>query len=242
MSLHQIKGPVQNKEPSFLVRVASFQKGLALVSITPDIEQWLKQAGYEYHCFISYPRVANKEMRECAQQVKQAIINDLSLSIDEPKVFLDESSIPGGTAWEQKLKEALCQSVSMAALCAGIYYRPKHKWCGLEWAAMDSLCERRLPGSHLRTIIPLIVKVESSIPEVVLKTQCIDISSVMLQGRRYFNTKEFRGRIKEVVRHIEAVAVAIAANQARSNCKKFQFPTISAFTNWQPVEQPAPFY
>ena len=212
------------------------------MAITPDIEQWLVKAGYQYHCFISYPRVPNKEIVECAQRVKEAIENDLALSVSDPKVFLDESSIQGGTDWEGKLNEALCRSVSMAALCAGIYYHPKHKWCGLEWAAMDYLCERRLPGSNLRTIIPLIVKVEPSIPEVVLKTQCIDISRVLLQGRRYFTTKEFRVRIREVVSHIEAVALAIASNQAFTNCQKVQFPTTSAFINWQPVKQDAPFY
>ncbi len=211
------------------------------MAITPEIEQWLKDAGYEYHCFISYPRINNNDMVECAQHVQDAIKKDLALSINDPNVFLDES-ITGGTDWEKRLRTALCRSVTMVALCAGIYYHPAHKWCGLEWAAMDNLCERRLPGSDLRTIIPLIVRIESSIPDVVLKTQWVDISSLTLQGRRYYNTKEFRLRIMEVVNHIKKVAVAIADNQARADCKQFQFPSTSAFINWQPVKQPAPFY
>jgi hypothetical protein len=211
------------------------------MAITPEIEQWLKDAGYEYHCFISYPRVRSNHLVECAKRVKEAIENDLALSISNPSVFLDDS-IPGGTLWETKIKTALCRSVTMAALCAAIYYHPAHKWCGLEWAAMDDLCESRLPGSEFRTIIPLIVRVESSIPEAVLKTQSIDISSLTLQGRRYYTTKEFRLRIREVVNHIERIAVAIASKQARTNCLQFQFPSTSAFINWQPVKQAAPFY
>ncbi len=209
--------------------------------ITPEIEQWLKDAGYEHHCFISYPRVRNNCLTECAKRVKDAIENDLALSINNPSVFLDET-IPGGTLWESKIKTALCRSVTMAALCAGIYYHPAHNWCGLEWAAMDDLCESRLPGSEYRTIIPMIVRVESSIPDAVLKNQWIDISSLTLQGRRYYTTREFRSRVREVVNHIERIAIAIVGKQARTDCQQFQFPSTSAFSNWQPVKQAAPFY
>lgn len=211
------------------------------MAITPGIEQWLKDAGYEYHCFISYPRIRNNDLVECAKRVQEAIENDLALSINNPSVFLDDS-IPGGTLWETKIVTALCRSLTMVALCAGIYYHPAHRWCGLEWAAMDGLGKSRLPGSEFRTIIPLIVREESSTPEAVLKTQWIDISRLTLQGRRYYTTKEFRLRIREVVTQIERIAVAIASQQAKTDCQQFKFPSTSAFSDWLSVKQAAPFY
>lgn len=209
------------------------------MAITPALERWLKEAGYKYHCFVSYPRVRNTDIIECSKRVKDAIENHLALDIN-PSVFLDET-ITGGADWQSTLRGALCRSITMIAICAPIYYHPDHSWCGLEWAAMDCLCDLRLPGRDFRTIIPLMVREEVPLPEPVSKTQYINISRVMLQGRRYYKTLEFRRRIEEITRHIEKVAFAIRDNDARPDCEAFAFPEISAFANWQPAIQLPPF-
>ena len=33
---------------------------------TINVEQWLEEAGYEYHCFISWPHAKNKDLKDCA--------------------------------------------------------------------------------------------------------------------------------------------------------------------------------
>lgn len=209
--------------------------------ITPQIEQWLKEAGYDYHCFISYPRVDGHPINECAVRVKEAILQELKLSCHEPRVFLDVD-MPSGTKWEMKMKRALCGSLVMIAICAGIYYHPAHKWCGLEWAAMDSLNQTRLPGHDLETIIPLMIRVETPIPAAVSRIQFIDISRATLLGRNYYRTKEFRMHIKRVTGHIEKVAEAVALIGARTDCNHFEFPSESAFTDWYPADQAFPFH
>lgn len=210
------------------------------MSITPEIEKWLQDAGYEYHCFISYPRIKNKELAECAERVKESIEADLALNINAPRVFLDQD-MAVGTDWETRLRRALCRSLSMVALCSPIYYHPAHKWCGLEWAAMNGLEDQRLPGADFHAIIPLIVRDPKHLPDSVSKIQYIDISRVTIAGRRYYNTQEFRTHIQEVTARIIKAAMTIAGNQAVTNCGQFQFPPISAFDNYQPVIQSAPF-
>lgn len=202
-------------------------------------EQWLRDNGYEHQCFISYPRIKDPFMRDCAQRVREAIESDLSQLISNPNVFLDTSMI-GGTDWQRRLKSALCHSVTMVALCAPIYYHPDHQWCGLEWAAMDSLCEKRLPGENIRTIIPLLIRVSTPLPAPVSRVQHIDISQLMLT-RGYHTTNRFRSYIRQVVALIEEVVNAIVKNQATADCKDFVIPTAPAFVNWLPPAQPPPF-
>jgi hypothetical protein len=120
------------------------------MTLTPNIEQWLQEAGYEYHCFISWPHTENKEITDCARHIRDAITNDLALSVPEPRVFLDETAIVAGNEWPLSLRNALCKSIAMVAICAPIYYHPAHEWCGLEWAAMAMLGQRRLPNEEIQ--------------------------------------------------------------------------------------------
>ena len=68
--------------------------------ITPMLDNWLNDAGYRYHCFISWAHTKNKEMTDCARKLKDAIEENMALDIPNPKVFLDESDIEGGDEWQ----------------------------------------------------------------------------------------------------------------------------------------------
>lgn len=205
------------------------------------IEPWLHDVGnYEYHCFISWPHTRNNEISECARTVKEAIESRLAESFVNPKVFLDETGIRGGDQWDPTLRKALCRSMSMVAICAPVYFRTEHYWCGLEWASMDQLGRRRLPDVTYAPIIPLMVRVPDPLPWAAGKIQFIDVSRVTIKGRKYFRTDEFRTKIDSVVRRIEEIAVGLWENEAVANCEIFQFPTVSAFANYLAPTQSFP--
>jgi hypothetical protein len=219
--------------------------------ITPPVEQWLKEAGYKYHCFISYPRIKNEDgsddkshpISQCARGVREAVLQGLKFSIPNPRVFLDSEEVRSGVDWEQTLREALCKSLVMVAICAGIYYHPDHLWCGLEWAAMDDLGKKRLPENKLLAIIPVMVKIEKPIPPTVERPQWVDISGMIAQKPQFRPSNDFkRIIIRQVVRHIEDVAEAIFRQGIKTDCAHFTFPNKSAFADWQPVSQAPPFY
>lgn len=211
------------------------------MSLTPQIEQWLELAGYEYHCFISWPHTDNKDITDCARHVKNAIENRLALSIPNPRVFLDETSITAGNEWPLSLRRALCKSVAMVAICAPIYYHPAHEWCGLEWAAMATLGQKRLPTDETHGIIPLLIRRSAVLPKAISRIQHIDLSSLTVRGRRYYTTQEFKVKVNEIGDTIERIAAALAQNQSEPNCENFQFPSSSAFSDYQPQTQPLPF-
>lgn len=211
------------------------------MAITPDIEQWLLRAGYEYHCFISWAHTKNRDMSDCALRIKSGIEEYLSLSIPNPRVFLDTSEITAGAEWERQLQYALCRSITMVSICAPIYYHPSHRWCGLEWAAMDRLSTIRLPGASFKSIIPILLKKDVSIPREVAQIQYIDLSGLILRGRHYYRTNDFRRMLMEIGSRIEQVAQTITENQSRTDCDQLIWPTRAAFENYDSSIQPFPF-
>jgi hypothetical protein len=209
--------------------------------ITPSLEQWLINAGYEYHCFISWPHTRNPDMTNCARMIGGAIEEFLALDIPTPKVFLDESEITGGAVWQSRLERALCKSVAMVSICAPIYYHPSHRWCGLEWAAMDRLSQERLPDVDFKAIIPVLLRKEDPLPREVQEVQYIDFSRVIIRGRRYYRTQDFRRKTVEIVNRIEQVARTLADNQRIADCEDFDLPTTPAFADYHARTQPFPF-
>lgn len=210
--------------------------------ITPEIDNWLINAGYEYHCFISWAHNENPEYTMCARIMKEKIEQMLALSIPNPRVFLDESDIYGGADWERQLLRALCRSVSMVSLCAPIYYHPRHHWCGKEWAAMSRLKQIRLPNEDYEMIIPLLIRGRTNeLPPAISPVQCIDFSPLTTRGRRYFSTIDFRMKVQKIIERIEMVAQAIVNNQSVPDCGSFIMPQDSAFLNYQVKPSVLPF-
>jgi hypothetical protein len=208
--------------------------------ITSDIDQWMQDAGYEYHCFISWAHTKSRDITECAKKLKECIEGNLAASILEPRVFLDETEIRGGDDWAKKIAQALCKSVALVAVCAPIYYHRSHEWCGFEWAGMDMLSKSRLPNEDFGTIIPIVVKKHKP-PEPISKIQFIDFSRVMIIGQSYLETPECKQKISEIVERIEEIAVTLSQNNARAECQEFQLPHESPFSDYEVQRQPAPF-
>src|SRR5215213_2023733 len=140
------------------------------MEISEETEAWLKTAGYRYYCFVSYPKI-HDDISRFALRVKEAIEQQLAANVHNPQVFLDHEDIPRGADWEGTLSGSLCRSVVMVALCLSAYYRTAHRWCGMEWAAMEQLGNGRLRGYMLRPIIPVMLRLEKPIPDAVLRTQ-----------------------------------------------------------------------
>jgi hypothetical protein len=211
------------------------------MAITEEMENWLREEGkYQNHCFVSWPHTDNLVITDCARKVKSAIESGLGATFDDPRVFLDESDIQGGDDWERRLRSMLCGSMSMVAICAPIYFKPKHHWCGLEWASMAKLGDCRLPSCTYTTIIPLMVRESKPLPWASAKIQHIDVSRSALVGPRYFSSMEFRTKINEIVDRIETIAEELWRRKARAECDLFEFPTQSAFAQYSAPAQPFP--
>jgi hypothetical protein len=206
------------------------------------MDDWLRQAGYEYDCFISWPHTANADITKCARRLKQEIESRLAAHIDRPKVFLDEAVLAPGDDWPNTIKHALCRSLTMVAVCAPIYFGREHKWCGLEWATMQLLSDVRLVGLDFHAIIPVIIRKSMPLPAVFTRIQYTDFTGIATQSHYYFLTNEFRKKAQDIVEKILLVAEAIKKNRAEPNCDKLEFPTVSAFDGYVPAAPQFPFH
>lgn len=206
-----------------------------------EAEQWLRnEGGYKYHCFISWPHTKNPDITDCARMIALALEEQLAAYFPAPRIFLDESSIIGGDRWEERLRNDLCKSIAMISVCAPISFHPEHKWCGLEWAAMQALSSCRLPKMEYTAIIPIMLRKSIPLPAAVAKVQYVDLSRVLLQGRRYYRGPEFRQKIEDVVSRIRQIIMEIGRNEMKANCEKFSFPTASAFLDYTSHHQTFP--
>jgi hypothetical protein len=162
------------------------------------VDQWLQNAGYEYHCFISWPHTKDTDVSDCAKYVKDRIEQSLASLVPNPKVFIDETGITVADDWEETLGRALCRSVAMVAICTPMYYHREHRWCGIEWATMHALSAKRLPGKNFKAIIPLLARKSDPLPQAVQKVQYADLSKILTRSRRFHTTNEFRERMQTV--------------------------------------------
>lgn len=211
------------------------------MAIAETTERWLKGAGYEYHCFISWPSTVNSYMGQFAGALKESLTEELAFQITEPRVYLAPRDIAPGTQWESDLKEALCGSICMVALCIPVYFHEKHRWCLLEWASMEELTQRRLGSDKRGAIIPIVLSEMPDRPPALAALQHIDLSSQKLRGRSFLRSQDFRSVAVKVVARIDEIATRIVSRKAKAGCDKFDFPDESRLPKYDGTRKELPF-
>src|SRR5439155_15964714 len=104
------------------------------MAVPAYVDDFIRQAGYRYHCFVSWAQIDVDEYVAQVREIKQRILNELKLSFTDARVFLDLDDIPRGVTLEQAVPEAICQSLTMVAVCTSVYYKPDRTWPGREFA------------------------------------------------------------------------------------------------------------
>lgn len=106
---------------------------------------------------------------------------------------------------------------------------------------MDLLGRQRFRGEGLGAIIPVIYRETKPLPGALEPIQWTDISRVATCGPRYYSMQEFQKKMKEVKETIEQIALGLAHRGIQARCEKFEFPSDSAFLDYQTRSQPFPF-
>jgi hypothetical protein len=203
--------------------------------ITPDLEKWLKIAGYEHYVFISYPRVPQADVMKCALAIADNVRQRFADYVSADKcraVFVDEHCLPKGQDWTPLLKRALCRSVVFVAVCAPVYYRQEHKWCGREYQAMLALRRLRQAGA----VVPLIVRKFKNypLPEPIAETNYFDLVDEVKTYQNFVRRQKFQNVIDQILELTFTTAVRLRENQANAEPihPDFQFPEASAFDDY----------
>jgi len=216
----------------------------------------LTAAGFRYYSFISYPGT-DDSMRRFAKQFHSELEALLSRNLPSCQTgngckyaFLDKICLAEGPQWERDLGVALCQSITMVALCVPMYSHPEHAWCGREWAGMEELGQRRLPNGPDSIFV---VKL-GELPPLDDRIACVrpcNLSEHRLQ--RLEGTAAFYRCLKAALHHVVAVSRAwldshpdpapgasgsgasgsgasgSGASGSGSDCREYRLPEFSAF-------------
>ena len=126
---------------------------------------------YQYHIFISYSRAgeARKWVHNHFLPVLKARLE--SVLSEAPAIFIDQD-IEVGSAWPQKLADALHQSCCMVAVWTPSYFRSK--WCVAEWKTILERERRaglKAPGNTGGLVYPVVYSNGDSFPAEAKQTQ-----------------------------------------------------------------------
>jgi len=121
---------------------------------------------FKYACFISYCHGKEVLVKTFIEELKKALKSHIDPYLDED-VCVDEGRLRGGDFYNERIAEAICQSICMIVVYTPKYER--HSYCIREYAAMELLEERRLRlvepvGPKRGLIIPIIFRGEEDLP------------------------------------------------------------------------------
>jgi len=215
-----------------------------------DRVHWLAAAGYRHSSFISWPRGKPGDLVErLAVKLKEEIEREAPIHGLPDSVFLDKD-IGTGEDWNRRIATAICQSITLIAVCAPKYYLSDY--CGREWGGMEALAAQRL-GNVKIAILPLVwqparapggsgfVQSEMLPPQV----KCLnwkDFSHLRLRRPNVEESDEFDDFARGIVSRIDQAATELVKQNAYTgDCDHFELPEESAFREFSQAAQQYPF-
>jgi TIR domain len=127
--------------------------------------------GYSYHYFISYSRSGDAG-KWVHNHFFPVLKGRLEAILGEPPALFIDQDIEVGSAWPQKLADALHQSRCMVAVWTPSYFRSP--WCVAEW---ETVLERerrvglKMPGNCGGLVYPVVYSNGDSFPSEAKQTQ-----------------------------------------------------------------------
>ena len=224
---------------------------MPITTIPANMTTLLRENGYINYCFVSYAYPHEDEnpddhpMTKCARQMQRKIQQELRNLVNDPKVFLFNNCMPVGRPLSEEIKKNLAGSLTMVAVLSGPYFTEEHRWCGIEWEAMDQLWEARFANDSEQNdkvdpIMPILFRKQVALPPRVAARVYIDISPIAIIGNRYYESKEFRQTIIKIINRIVEVAELVRTKGYKARVDNFRWPLSTPFADWPPPTQPAP--
>jgi hypothetical protein len=131
----------------------------------PNCFRQLRERGYTFHVFISWPHLIQRQGREFVKRLAQELEDRFrDFNVEDRGVFLDETQLKMGDALEPALRKSLCHSgITIAILVPAYFERP---YCLTEWNITEQLQKARMPAETSATcFVPLVLKKGMPLPD-----------------------------------------------------------------------------
>lgn len=197
---------------------------------------------FKYACFISYCHGKEDLVKTFIEELKKALERHIDPYLDED-VYVDEGRLRGGDFYDEKLAEAICQSI-----CMIVVYMPKyerHSYCLREYAAMELLEEKRLRlvepvGPKRGLIIPIIFRgAEDLPPKIQSRRHYYDFSRFTLVSPEISKNPEYVAKIEDIARNIHDLynifkeAFEASGEDPCGDCTSFTLPPEGEVRPWR---------
>jgi hypothetical protein len=203
---------------------------------------------FKYSCFVSYCHGQHGLVTGFIDQLVSALKAELEAFLDE-EVYIDSERLKPGYKYNEKLAEAICQSVCMLVVYSPRYER--HEYCIREYEAMAQIEQKRtalLGASDGRGfIIPIILRGADDIPDRIKKHVHYNdrFAKFTLAATDLIRNPEFIGEIQKIAaviyehyRDFEHATV-----DPCSGCSTFVLPAPTDLKPWRdkPAQWPPAF-
>jgi hypothetical protein len=191
---------------------------------------------FNYACFISYCHGQYELAHTFVDQLVKALNNEVDVYLDE-KVYIDRERLKPGYMFNEKLAEAICESVCMIVIYTPRY--KEHTYCLREYTAMEILEHQRLQalGDNAANgeglIIPIIFRGDQDEPPARISQHrhYCDFSSYTRASEEIARNEIYATKIKEIVKYIKKWRDRLKdVHGPDANCEAFKLPDESQVT------------
>ena len=194
----------------------------------------------EYACFVSYAHSKARKTKAFIEQLAEAVSECLDGRLDLD-VYVDKERLTVGVPYNEKLAEAMCQSVCMIVVLSPIY--AQREYCQREFAGINEINKFRKKkleekGVSSNFFIPLVYagRDEEIPPEIKENVQYRDVRKFKLGGRRMIYDKNFEPLCSEIADQIceryDELRELIATGEKQMDCKNFSLPKFDSPEKW----------
>jgi hypothetical protein len=133
----------------------------------PNCFRQLRDRGYKFHVFISWPRSIRRQGLKFVKQLTEDLEDRFrDFAVKDQGVFLDEKQMDAGDVLESALRKSLCRSGITIAILVPAYF--ESTYCLTEWNITEQLQKARLPAASSSTcFIPLVLIKDMELPNEV---------------------------------------------------------------------------
>ena len=144
---------------------------MTITAKPPNCFMQLRERGYEYHVFISWPHSIQAQGQKLIEQLFEGL-EDRFRNFGGGKVFLDKQRLEPGEQWDPKLRRSVCRSGVLVAILVDSYFLSKY--CRIEWNITETLQKKRLPQKETDAtcFIPIIFQEDVALPIQLRAIQC----------------------------------------------------------------------
>lgn len=162
---------------------------------------------FKYGCFLSYRHgKKGQEMMTLVENIRDALVGKLEMSLDIQEVFQDKDDIGAGDWVRETISSGMCHSVVMILIYTNKYFSQTRLFCASELEGMIRLESQRAKISAIKPkpsiVIPILLNGKiSDLPTDLQKRNPVDFTGLSLEPGTLY-TPDNQKKIRDIAEKV----------------------------------------